>query len=72
MRGGGQKGRVAEDFESPLSDADESREVGDTPHQGNVHQVDDDGVLDVLAKFRGGQKECKFIIVTGESCIHMS
>lgn len=51
VRGGAGGGEAGEAFENPSS---------------SDVEPEDEGVLDVLAKFRGEQKECKFIVVTGE------
>lgn len=47
----------------------DSRSDVDIDVGGSAGAGDDEGVLDVMARFRGDHKqECKFIVVTGELC----
>lgn len=52
-----------------MHDYDQDGRSDDIDVDGSAGAGDDEGVLDVMARFRGDHKqECKFIVVTGELC----
>lgn len=76
LRGGGSKQRASRDNKAAkqqqeMEDNEEEEEAGkeestDGDSGGGSDGSVDDGMLDAFARFRGEEKECKFIIVTGE------
>lgn len=69
IRCGGKEGQARVGFEESASSSGSEEEARHGPQREKNGAVRgdgaDDGVLDVLARFRGDRKECKFIVVTG-------